>query len=71
MKKVIVSNLKDCNFSLVEFDHSANAVPSLVSLICRLRKFYEHGQKVANRLDVLHADYVEEFKNATVIFYQL
>ena len=71
MKQVIISNLKDCGFPLAEFDKSANMVPSLVSLICRLRKFYADGAKVANKLDTLHADYVESFHIATIKFYQL
>ena len=70
-KEVILSVLKDCSFSVIEFDNSANAVPSLVSLICRLRKFYANGAKVANKLDQLHGDYIADFQKATSSFYQL
>ena len=70
-KELILSVLKDCGFSTIEFDKSANEVPSLVSLICRLRKMYINGYKVANKLDQLHSDYIPDFHKATSSFYQL
>lgn len=70
-KEIILSVLRECNFPVSEFDKSANAVPSIVSLICRLRKFYHNGSQVANKMDQLHPNYLESFHKATSAFYQL
>lgn len=67
----IIITLKSDDFSIPEFNKSAQMAPSLVSLICRLRKFYANGNKIANKLDQLHADYSENFHKAVSQFYQL
>jgi hypothetical protein len=69
MKQVILKAIEG-KMTAKEFNSHAIAVPSIVSLITRLRKF-SSCPKIAYMLDLHSGDYNHDFKEAVSEFYQI